>query len=375
MYHIFISCMAYDSGQSGISDYMRNVVQQLSQEHQLDVVLLAQDAETFPIRNENIRLIPVSMKLARPIVNMLWHLYILPRYLRKKPYDFAFLPAGNRRLFCRYPLFTVVTFHDLSQYHIPQKYDRMRMFYIRRVIPHYVKKAPAVVAVSAVTREDMITHYGMDGGSISVAWNGYDRQRFCLRDASHTIAQLTGDTKPYLLYVARVEHPGKNHLNLIKAFEQLPPELRQNMNLVFAGGLKERSDEVTAYAEQSVAAENIRFLGFVDDDALPDLYRQATIFVMPSLYEGFGIPLIEAMACGTPVVCSDRGPMPEVVGDAALLFNPDKPAEMAATLQQVLEDVTLQDELKKKGLRRCQQFSWEAHATHILARYQERNDG
>jgi len=116
MYHIFVSLMAYDRGQSGISDYMNNVINELSKNNHLDILILKNDIDIFPVKNENISFIPVSEKLARPIFNMLWHTFILPWYFNFSKYDFIYLPAGNRRIFCKYPKFTITTFHDLSQY-------------------------------------------------------------------------------------------------------------------------------------------------------------------------------------------------------------------------------------------------------------------
>jgi len=366
MYKIFISALAYDKGQSGISDYINNVVNELAKQHQLDILIMESDLENFPVQSRNIKFVPVSNKLSKPIVNMMWHLFAAPLILNLNKYDFVFLPAANRRLFSFYSKFTIATFHDLSQFHIPMKYDKFRMFYIRNVIPFFIKKAPAILAVSEATKKDLIRFYNLQEDRITVAYNGYNHETFNNQPAKKTIDEILGFKGNYILYVARIEHPGKNHLNLIKAYEQLPEELRSNYKLVLAGGFKERSEEVKAYAEKSSCRNNIIFTGFFPKEDISDLYKNASLFVMPSFFEGFGIPLVEAMSCRIPVICSNRGPLPEVTGQAALHFNPDLPLEIADNIIKVLQDRDLQEEMKNSGEERCKLFSWQRHAEQII---------
>ena len=370
MYKILVSCLSYDNGQSGISDYINHTIEELSKDHQLDVIILKKDVNIFPIKNKNIDFIEVSDKLARPLFSMLWHLFILP-FKIKKGYDLIFLPAGNRRLLCRYPIFTITTFHDLSQFHIEQKYDRFRMFYIQRLIPFFLKKVHIAVAVSKATKDDMIKFYKMDENKIKVAYNGYDRERFNAKPATKTTCEILGFDKKYILYVARIEHPGKNHMNLIKAYEMLPEENKEEYNLVCAGGFKERSEEVLIYARNSKDHSRLKFPGFVPDADMSDLYKNASLFAMPSLYEGFGIPLVEAMACNIPVISSDRGPLPEVGEDAVLFFNPDKPEDIKDKIALIITNEKLKKELTQKGLEQVKKFNWKKHADEIINIFEE----
>ncbi len=369
MYKIFISVMAYDHGESGISDYINNVVSELSKENKLDLLILREDLQNFPIRNDNIRFITVSDRLGKPIFNMLWHLFILPFSYNFKKYDFIFLPAGNRRILAYYPIFTITTFHDLSQFHIENKYDSLRMFYIKKVIPFFLKKVNKIVAVSNATKKDLIEFYNCDEDKITVAYNGYDSNKFNQIPSSKSRLEILGSDKKYLLYVARVEHPGKNHLNLIKAYELLPEDVKSEYNLVCVGGFKERSEEVLAYKENSKDSEKIIFTGYFPSEDLIDLYKLASLFVMPSFFEGFGIPLVEAMACNIPVICSNRGPLPEVVGDAALLFDPDSPHEIAEKIMIMLNNDEMRQEFIDKGNGRLERFQWSLHCDKILQLY------
>ena len=374
MYNIFISVMAYDHGESGISDYINNVVSELSKENNLDLLILREDLPNFPIRNDNIRFITISDRLAKPIINMLWHLFILPFRYNFKKYDFIFLPAGNRRILAYYPIFTITTFHDLSQFHIKNKYDSFRMIYIKKVIPFFLKKVNKIIAVGNATKNDLIKFYHCEEDKITVAYNGYDSNKFNKIPSSKSRVEILKSDKKYILYVARIEHPGKNHLNLIKAYELLPEAIKTEYNLVCVGGFKERSEEVLEYKEKSKDSDKIIFTGYFPSEDLTDLYKLASLFVMPSFFEGFGIPLVEAMACNIPVISSDRGPLPEVVGEAALLFDPDFPEEIAEKIKIVLSNDEMKKELIDKGNGRLEKFQWSLHCKKILHLFKGKNN-
>jgi glycosyltransferase involved in cell wall biosynthesis len=304
--------------------------------------------------------VPASLK--KPIFNVLWHLLVLPFRIDKSAYSWMFLPAGNRRLMAFYPIQTVVTMHDLSQFHVQGKYDFFRMFYIKHVIPFFLKRADKIFTVSENTANDMVLHYGMKKEELIVNHNGVNVENF----SNHTPHNTEKEKKPYILYVARIEHPGKNHLNLIKAYEKLPKAYKKMYDLYLIGSDWNGAEVVHGYAENSLDADHIHFLGYVANEALPGYYQQATLFVFPSLYEGFGIPLVEAMASGTPVVTSSTSSLPEVGGDAALYFDPTSIEEMSETMYRVLHDTKQQKEMCKLGHKQVQKFSWEKHAQTIL---------
>ena len=140
MYKILVSGLAYDNGKSGISDYINNTINQLSKDNQIELLLLEKDISSFPIKNKNIKIISVPNHLKKPIINMLWHFFILPFTIKKNKYDFIFLPAGNRRLMFFYPMYTITTVHDLSQFHIKNKYSFLRMIFIKTLIPAFTTR-------------------------------------------------------------------------------------------------------------------------------------------------------------------------------------------------------------------------------------------
>ena len=207
MYKILVSAMAYDQGKSGISDYMNNVINGLADTNHVDVLILNKDSKIFPRRSPNLNFLIYPDYLAVPVINMFWHLYVLPRKLDFSRYDFVFLPAGNRRLFCQYPRFTVSTFHDLSQFHMAGKYDFFRTLFIKYLVPHYLRKVDRICAVSQSTKTDIINYYKIPGNKIIVNYNGYDAIKlFSSESASpEEIREKFNINKKYMLYVARIE--------------------------------------------------------------------------------------------------------------------------------------------------------------------------
>ena len=171
---------------------------------------------------------------------------------------------------------------------------------------------------------------------------------------------------PFILYTSRIEHPGKNHARLIRAFAELKRKERIPHQLVLAGTDRERADEVHRIAEESGFAKDILFTGFVASEDLPLLYQAADLFVFPSLYEGFGLPILEAMACGTPVACSRISSMPEVAGDAAVLFDPEEEGSIASAIRSIITGTDLRRDLAARGLERSRQFSWARTAAQTL---------
>lgn len=361
-----VSCLAFDDGKSGISDYTVNVVKELVKHEPLTLIIHPSDRDIFPIVQDNLSYYLVPEYLKRPILSMLWHLYCLPRLIKKNGWEKIFLPAANRRLLCRYQIPAALTFHDLSQFHIPGKYDFLRMLYIKHVVPYYLKKAPSVFAISESTKNDLIRYYGMKPELVTVNYNGFNPEKL---NGDMTLEQLQerfGILKKYMLYIARVEHPGKNHLNLLKAYEQLPEEIKNEYELVCAGSKWSNSEAVISYHSGMKDRANIHFPGFVSGNDMAALYKNASLYVFPSLYEGFGLPLLEAFATGVPVVCSDRSSLPEIGADAVRCFNPDDPVDIASTIQGVLSDPPLMIQMIHLGKERLKDFSWEKHTTMIV---------
>lgn len=373
MYNILISAMAYDRGKSGISVYMNQVIKHLSSQHKLHIVILADDYEIFPVKNANTEFIIFPESLRRPALNMLWHLLILPLKLKFRKYDFIWLPAANRRAFLKHCGPTVATVHDLSQYHIPGKYDIFRTFYTKRILPYCISKPDHIIAVSESTKKDLIEFWHCRPDKISVAWNGYDKSVYhdnpnCDVQA---VKQALGIDRDFILYISRIEHPGKNHLNLLKAYEMLPQDIKSRYCLVMPGSFWSGSEVVRDYAAASPDSGSFFFPGFIENARLPELYQAAAMYVFPSFFEGFGISLAEAMACGTPCACSNCSSLPEIGGDAVLTFNPEHPYEIADAVTEILTKPDLRGKMIEQGFKRLELFDWKKHAEAIVKAYEQ----
>ena len=358
---IFISCIPFDGGKSGISVYIRNVVRELAAAgHELTLLVEPGGDVFFP----NHHTVSAPGWTRRAVLSMLWHLIFLPFRLSRKKYDLCLLTAANRRALAFYPLFTVAVVHDLAQYHVPGKYDALRMFYLKRVLPFFVRRAPAVLAISHSTAKDLAHFWRVPEEKIKVIPNGLSLPA-ATNAAQNWAARHGLAGEMYILYISRIESPGKNHLNLLRAYELLPEALIARYRLVIAGADWHGSEAVHRAAEASKYRDRIVFTGFLPVEDMEEAYKGAACYVFPSLFEGFGLSLIEAMHYGTPCACSNNSSLGEIGDGAALLFDPAKPGEITEAIARILESPKLAEELVAAGKERVKQFSWRTHASRI----------
>ena len=222
------------------------------------------------------------------------------------------------------------------------------------------KKLDHVITISEHSRRDLLAHVPLRPEQVTVTSLGLDAERF--RPAEHP-----GERKPYVFCVAGAD-PTKNVGVLIDAFATLPEMLRSRFDLILAGDVCKRQD-IRAAVENHGLSAHTTLVGVVSDRELVAYYQQATLFVFPSLYEGFGLPVLEAMGCGCPVICSNASSLPEVAGDAAVLFDPRDGGRLALELSRVLASPALRDELRARGVARAREFSWDRTAVETVAVY------
>jgi glycosyltransferase involved in cell wall biosynthesis len=266
---------------------------------------------------------------------------------------------------------TLLTVHDLSFIRHPQgAVDSLRRW-LEKVVPRSLARADHILADSASTRQDLIELFSLNPDLITVVGAGVE-ERFQPVTAPGRLAALRQQYRlpadvSFVLSVGTLE-PRKNFTGLIKAYGASP--VRESHHLVIAGGKGWLYDEIFAAAAASPVPERIHFTGFVADADLPALYSLADIFAYPSHYEGFGIPVIEAMACGAPVVCANNSSLPEVAGQAALQITAADTAALASALHQLAVDASLRQQLIAAGFEQARQFSWSNAARRLLAVYQ-----
>ncbi len=261
----------------------------------------------------------------------------------------------------------VVTVHDLIYARYPEAHARVRQLAMRVLVPLAVRSSHRVIASSRSTRDDLVSLLGADPGKVDVVPLGMGTVR---RDQPVAETALRGryqlaDRRVLLTLSAKRAH--KNLAALIEALALVPAQERPL--LILTGYRTSHQDELTALAGRLGVERDIRVLGWVSGAELEGLWALADAFVFPSLYEGFGLPVLEAMARGVPVACADASSLPEVAGDAALLFDPgDRPA-MAGALRRILGDRALREQLRERGVRRAREFTWERTARQTLETY------
>jgi glycosyltransferase involved in cell wall biosynthesis len=272
---------------------------------------------------------------------------------------------------------TLLTVHDLSFIRDPQSAPAVLRDYLNDVVPRSVARADRVLADSQATRDDLVQLYRTPPEKIFVLYSGVHESFQPVTDSA-TLAAVRaryglGDA-PFVLAVGTLQ-PRKNYVRLIQAFAatrsgQSNRPRDEALRLVIAGGKGWLYDSIFAEVERLGLQDRVLFPGFVADADLPALYSAACVLAYPSIYEGFGLPMLEAMACGTPVVTSTASCLPEVAGDAALLVQPTDVDALAAALDRALTDEALRADLIAKGRARARQFSWDEPARQLLEIYQ-----
>lgn len=279
-----------------------------------------------------------------------------------QPPDVLFVPAHVLPLVR--PRRTVVTVHDLGYRYYPAAHRPLDRFYLDLSTRYHARVATHILADSQATRNDLIREYGADPERITVVYPGVDENLRRVDDVAVLAVTRVkyGIPGEYVLYVGTL-HPRKNLVRLIEAFAALQSEA---VNLVIAGQKGWLYDNIFARVRELGLAERVFFTGYVADADLAALLSGARVFAFPSLYEGFGFPVLEAMACGVPVVCSHASSLPEVAGDAALLVDPLDPTAWAAALERALIDEELRADLVRRGYAQARRFSWRRAAGETL---------
>ncbi|MDX1765316.1 MAG: glycosyltransferase family 1 protein [Candidatus Saccharimonadales bacterium] len=258
----------------------------------------------------------------------------------------------------------ILVIHDLAYLRTPDVIEQKNLKYMRRWVPRSIKRADLVVAVSQTTKEELINLLDIKPKKIRVVENAVDDRFFAKPNKTELrrVAEKFHLDEKFLLHVGTIE-PRKNQLNLLIAYEQLPKAVRDEFPLVMVGGQGWNYDAILSKIQQLKNDKiNVRVLGKVDDADLPGIYHSASAFALPSSYEGFGLPLIEAMAAGLPTITSELAPMTEIAGQAALLVDPDSVDSISVGLVKILTNEKVRSDLNKAAPKQARQFNWNNSA-------------
>ena len=307
---------------------------------------------------------------------VLWQQFGLPRRLAADRVDVLHAPSYVVPLRAHVPV--VLTLHDAIALKHPRLCGRLNALHYRRHLPRAVRKAAIVIASSLTTRRDILETCGPPPEKVRVIYPGLDP---AFRPASEadkrSLRERMGLPARFILFVGNVE-PKKDLATLLHAYTRLPKSRPDapgrgpdTVGLVIAGAAVRGAGRLRRLADRLGVADRVHLIGPVCADDLPCLYSAADVFAFPSLYEGFGLPVVEAMACGTPVVCSDGGALPEAAGGAALLFPAGDPAALAEALRRALDEPCLRARLVRDGLARAALLDWQAVVRRLAAAYEE----
>ncbi|HAW59525.1 MAG TPA: glycosyltransferase family 1 protein [Bacteroidales bacterium] len=263
----------------------------------------------------------------------------------------------------------IITVHDLIPVLFPKEVKLGYHLFFRVFLPRTLKSADRIIVDSNHTKEDLSAHYNISKDKITVIYLAADpRYRLLDEDRIHNVKDKYGIKLPYILYVGSMERR-KNIPLLLKAFLEVKNNIPHK--LVIVGSKGKHFNSITKLVHDYNLQDDVIFTGRVPDEDMPSIYNLAELFVYPSLYEGFGLPPLEAMACGCPVITSNVSSLPEVVGDAGILIDPNNVNELSCAIYKALTDVEFKNSLKLKGLERANMFSWRKFAEETASIYEE----
>jgi glycosyltransferase involved in cell wall biosynthesis len=372
MMKIGIDCRLYSPNYTGIGRYVYEMVKHLAELDTVNQYVLffnQKEFDSFEVPNE---------RWQKRLVNIphysfaeQWRFY---QILQKEKLDLVHFPHFNAPILYRKPF--VVTIHDLTLHYYPYKEyapkwslkKALQIFFYRFLMGQVVKHSKHIISVSENTKRDLLKEYSLSSEKINTIHEGVpDHFQKSTTEEIQAIRQKFQISKPYLLYTG-VWRSHKNLLNLLKAFRKL---LDQGLDyqLVFTGKKDPAYPEIPRLIQDLNLTDRVILTGFVSDEELIALMSGAQVYVFPSLYEGFGLPPLEAMQLEVPVACSNTSSLPEVCGDAAVFFDPKDPTDMANSIDTLLKSPELRQGMIEKGKKNLQRFSWKAMTSHILDKY------
>jgi glycosyltransferase involved in cell wall biosynthesis len=364
-----------DYRNAGISRYISGICRRLPAlpGPERYVLYTNEAVKTWPgVEGERLRIVSTPMPTTNPLLRIVWEQTVLPVLARRHNVDLLHCPLNVRPIASTPPV--VLTIHDLTFERFPDRFNPLKQRYLSWLTRHSAHRARRVLADSAATKEDVERYYGISPSRVDVVYPGVDDdfRPYQARDAADAAALAQFRARHHLperiiLYLGTLE-PRKNVDRLVHAYSRLVAQGLPH-HLVLAGGKGWHYQAIFQAVEDLGLRERVHFPGYVSREEQPLWYNAADVFVYPSLYEGFGIPPLEAMACGVPVVTSDTSSLPEAVGDAGTTVDPTDVEALTEAIGRVLNDPSRAASLRGAGRRRAALFTWEAAAERCLASY------
>ena len=359
---IGLDTFACDGGKSGVGMYLTQVIKRfLPSQALFELFGWEYDRYTYNDVAPNFEFIP-QCSIHGNTANSLWHVYKYPQFAIQRKFDACFFPAAHRHLPYNSPCPTIGVVHDMAAYFGNRKTRVQLGAFLRMILPNSLRRLDRIIAVSEFVKQELIDRAHVKENRIEVVPNGVDHEAFYPRqrnEESVLLIQPFSFRRPYVLCVTRIDHPIKNHVRLIEAFNIFKERTKFPHRLVMAGQDSNNASFVKEAAAASPWRSDIFFTGHFPTKNLPELYAGADFVVFPSMYEGFGMGVVEAMACGVPVLCARAASFPEAAEHAALYFDPYNVEDMADRMVTISNDRNIYNECRRLGIERAKEYSWD----------------
>ena len=370
---IGIDTFACGSGQSAIGAYLMHILKRIPPSGaSYELFGWEYDRFTYSEAAPNMEFISRCSVNGR-YANSLWHVFRYPELAQSRDWNGCFFPAAHKRLMVESPCPTIGVVHDMAPWWERKSFEHLKVI-IRMLLPSALRRLDRIIAVSNWVKQELVDIAGIKENRIEVVPNGIDTSAFYPRprgEESVLLIQPFSFRRPYVLYASRMEHPIKNHVKLIEAFGIFKERTKYPHRLVLAGGDSKGAEKIKEAAAQSPNRNDIFFTGHFPLSSLPELYSGADIVVIPSMYEGFGMGVLEAMASGIPVACARAASLPETAEHAALYFDPRDAEDMADRMVTLTVNRDIHRELRRLGLIQAKNFSWDRCVKRTLEIIQE----
>ena len=359
---VYINATILDERPTGLGIYIKNIILKLKDKN-IDFKVFC------PINLEGVNVIKTTEKLKTTykkrggLVRFLWTQFVLPFKVKKN--DIVYHPFQYLSILSRSK--QIITIHDFIPLYYPEV-AKHQYYYYKIVMPILLKKAHKIVCISENTKNDVVKFFNVDEDKLIKIYNGYDEKLFNTNAIKDNVLNKYNTDKPYFISVGA----GYSHKNLETALKAFKNVTESNLcEFIIVGKDSDYINKLKVLCKELKIEEKVRFVGYVPDEDLPTLYNKAIAFVYPTLYEGFGLPILEAMACGTVVLCSNNSSLPEVYGDAAISFDANDIQEIEKSMNLILSNKDESIRLIELSKKRIAMFNWNITANEIIKLFNE----